>query len=172
MRAPASILLSLALLGGPAAQARPALTRAGQGRINLDVVGAEARDVLRLLAEVGGVNLVLGDEVAGRVTLRLRRVPWRSALQVILRVRGLEAEWRGGILRVGSRERFARERALRLGERERCLREAPLRTWTLRPSYASAASLAQALRQTLTPRGSITVDERTGTLVVRDVRCD
>lgn len=136
------------------------------------MVGADLRDVVRLLAEVGKVNLVLGDEVAGRVTVRLRAVPWRRALETLLQVRGLEAVWQGNILRVAAREALAREREWRLSARDRCLRDAPLRSWLVRPSHASAASIAAALRPTLSPRGSVGVDERTNTVIVRDVRCE
>ena len=154
-----------------------ALPRAGEarprrdGRINLDVVAGDLRNIVRLLAEVGGVNVVLGDEVTGKVTVKLRGVRWDKALGMILGTKGLELEREGSILRIASRATLASERSQELGARVRCLREAPLRTWIVRPSHARAEALAPQLRLVLTPRGSVTVDQRTNTLIVRDVVC-
>jgi len=147
-------------------------------RVNLDVVGGDLRNVVRLLAEVGGVNLVIDDEVSGRVTVRLRGVRWDQALHAILKSKGCAAAFEGtddprttAILRVARRETFAAERSAQLDERERCLRGAPLRTWTVRPSHARASELAAQLRLFLTPRGSVSVDARTNTVIIRDVVC-
>lgn len=51
-------------------------TRFRGATVDLDVTGADIRDVFRLLADVGKVNLVVDDQVAGKVTMKLRRVPW------------------------------------------------------------------------------------------------
>jgi len=103
--------------------------RAPARRIDLDVVGADVRDVLRLLADVRGINLVIGDDVTGRVTIKLRRVRWEHALDVILRTRGLEAErLPGNILRVAPRQTLAAERAALVTDYQRCLAAAPLQT--------------------------------------------
>ena len=141
------------------------------GRISLDVVGADLKNVVRLLAEVGGANVVFDDAVGGKVTVKLRGVRWDQALGMILRSKGLELEREGSILRVASRGTLAAERGQRLDARERCLREGPLRSWIIRPSHARAEAIAPQLRLVLTPRGSVTVDQRTNTLIVRDVVC-
>ena len=133
---------------------------------------ADLRNVLRLFAEVGGINIVYGDEVGGQVTLRLRRVPWDDALRAILQARGLGMEWDGTILRVASHETLARERAAQIGERRTCEETAPLRTRIVRLSYARAADVAEHVRARLTPRGRVEIDERTNALIVRDVDCD
>ena len=133
---------------------------------------ADIRNVLRLFGEVGGVNIVYGDEVGGQVTLRLRGVPWDDALRAILEAKGLGMEWDGAILRVASRETLARERAARIADRQTCEETAPLRTRIVRLSYARAADVAAHVRARLTPRGSVEVDERTNSLIVRDVDCD
>jgi type IV pilus assembly protein PilQ len=140
-------------------------------RIDLEVHRADVRHVLRLLADVGGVNLVVGDDVSGEVTLRLRRVTWTAALDAVLFAKGLEVEWRGGIAHVARAEVFAARRQREIDRRQQCLDTAPLRTRILRPSYARAAEMAPLVRATLTPRGTVHVDERTNTLVIRDVVC-
>lgn len=58
-------------------------------RIDLDVQDADIRNVLRLLAEVGGVNIVVNDQVKGKVTLRLKNVPWDQALDLLVSTYGL-----------------------------------------------------------------------------------
>ncbi|MFW5921192.1 MAG: type IV pilus secretin PilQ, partial [Polyangiales bacterium] len=64
-------------------------------RIDLSVHEADIRNVLRLFAEVGDVDIVYGDGVTGTVTLRLRGVPWDRALAAILRTKGLDMQWDG-----------------------------------------------------------------------------
>jgi type IV pilus assembly protein PilQ len=74
-------------------------------KIDLDVKGADIHDVLRLLADVGRVNIVVGDDVQGSVTLRMRQVPWDQALDVIVSVRGLFAERDGNVIIVSAKLR-------------------------------------------------------------------
>jgi type II secretory pathway component HofQ len=70
--------------------------------ISLDLVQADLLSVLRLIAEVGGINIVVGDDVSGRVTVRLVDVPWDQALAVIWRSQGLAAVPFGQIVLVTS----------------------------------------------------------------------
>ncbi len=78
-------------------------------RITLDVVRADIHDVLRILAEKGGLNVVVSDEVQGKVTLRLRNVPWRQVLDTVLSTNGLGHELRGNVLRVAPLKKLAEE---------------------------------------------------------------
>lgn len=68
--------------------------------VDLDLRGAEIRDAFRLLAEVGKVNIVVPGEVSGTITMRLRRVPWDQAMDVIARMRGLAYERDGNVILV------------------------------------------------------------------------
>ena len=149
----------------------PALA-ADRGKVDVDVVNADIRNVLRLFADVGHVNLVLGDDVSGMVTLRLRNVPWEAAMRATLSVRGLQMERSGNIVRVQAAEAFAKERAARLSAHEMCLATAPVETRIIRIDYADAEQVAALVRPTLTKRGSVSVDTRTNTIIVRDVRYD
>ena len=138
-------------------------------RISLDVSKADVHDVLRMLADVGRLNLVTSDDVQGTVTLKLRNVPWGEALDVVLSSRGLGMERQGNILRVAplkalQEEADARERLARAHEKL-----APLRTWMVPVSYARAAELLPHVKELLTPRGSVSVDARTNTLIITDV---
>jgi len=57
--------------------------------ISIELTNADIRDVLRLIAEVGNVNIIVGDDVKGRVTLKLTNVPWDQALDLVLQTMGL-----------------------------------------------------------------------------------
>ena len=74
-------------------------------KVDLDVKGADVHDVLRLIADVGRVNLVVADDVRGTITLRLRGVPWDQALDVVARAKGLAVERDGAVLMVGAAAR-------------------------------------------------------------------
>jgi hypothetical protein len=71
-------------------------------RVDLDLKSADLKDVFRLLADVGDVNIVVAEGVSGAITLRLRRVPWDQALDVIARAKGLGVERDGNVLLVGA----------------------------------------------------------------------
>lgn len=132
---------------------------------------ADIRNVLRLFAEVGDVNIVYGDEVFGTVSFRLRNARWDHALRAILHSKGLDMQWDGRILRVATFETLERERAARLADRETCEATAPLRTRILRLSHAQASAVAPIVRARLTARGRVEVDQRTNALIVTDVDC-
>ncbi len=76
------------------------VTRAPTRRISIAVQDASVTQVLRMLAEAAGTNLVVGDDVAGRVTVKLANVPWDRALLVLCESRGLYADWQGNVLHV------------------------------------------------------------------------
>lgn len=159
-------LCSLVVHG--AAEARTLTSR----RVDINLAGADVRNVLRLFAEIGNVNFVFDDQVSGTVTVTLRRVRWERALRAILRSKGLGMEREGNIFRIARAETLAKERAARLGAQRLCRDEGPLHTRLIRPSYARAEDLAPLLRAQLnSKRGTVEIYARTNTLVIRDVRC-
>jgi type II secretory pathway component HofQ len=141
------------------------------GTIDLDLVRADIRNVLRLFAEVSGMNFVYGEEIGGEVTIRLKGVPWERALQAILKIKGLEMVRQGNIVRVASAKKLAAEREAALKARQGCLRSSKPRTRLIRVSHARAEALAPLVRASLSGRGRVSVDARTNTLVVTDVEC-
>src|SRR5215475_4358339 len=72
--------------------------------VSLEVQGADVRDVLRLLADTGGINILIRGDVQGTVTTRLLDVPWEQALDAILQLTGLAQERRGNMILVGPAE--------------------------------------------------------------------
>jgi type IV pilus assembly protein PilQ len=142
---------------------------AGQ-RISLDFKDADIQNVLRVLADVSGLNIIATDDVKGKVTLHLTDVPWDQALDLVMRSNRLEMLQEGNVVRISTVNRLKEEReALRAAQdAERELE--PLRVRYVRVNYARADdSLIDKVKGVLTDRGSVTFDERTNTVIVRDI---
>lgn len=138
-------------------------------RIDLDFKDADIHNILRLLAEVGGVNIVTSDDVSGTVTIRMRDVPWDQALDVILQAKGLGADQKGNLIRVAPMEVLEKERELAIQRKKQQLDLAPLETRLVPVSYATAEDVQPRVQEVLSPRGHVSFDERTNVLIVRDV---
>ncbi|HEX5030995.1 MAG TPA: secretin N-terminal domain-containing protein [Candidatus Eisenbacteria bacterium] len=138
-------------------------------RISIDVQGAEVETVLRSLAEFSGRNIVASKEVKGTVTLRLRNVPWRQALDILLRTQALGMVDNGNNIVVSNLETLRKEE-LERRTAERAQEELlPLYTRIIPVSYANADEMSKAVEKTLTKRGHIEVDKRTNALLVTDI---
>jgi len=137
--------------------------------ISIDVKDADVHNVLRLLADVGQINLVVSDSVSGRVTLKLKNVPWHQALDVVLKARGLGQERNGNVIQVDTLEAFAHRAELEAKMRASEVALAPLITVLIPLSYARAAEIQPLVASRLSARGSVAIDVRTNTLIVTDV---
>jgi len=138
-------------------------------RISIDVQGAEVETVLRSLAEFSGKNIVASKEVKGTVTLRLRNVPWRAALDILLRTQALGMVDRGNSIVISNLETLRKEE-LERRTAERAQEELlPLYTRIIPVSYANADEMSKSVEKTLTKRGHIEVDKRTNALLVTDI---
>jgi type IV pilus assembly protein PilQ len=142
-------------------------------RLTLNFQDIETRAVLQLLAETSGQNIVVSDSVQGNVTLRLQNVPWDQALDIVLRTKGLDKRQEGNVIYVApSAELAAREKQLL--ESQKALTElSPVRTEYLQVNYAKASDLAALIKSQgktslLSERGSISIDDRTNTLLLQD----
>jgi type IV pilus assembly protein PilQ len=151
------------------AQSVGTLGRYNGRRIDLDLKDADIHNILRLLADVGHVNVVTADDVSGNVTIRMRNVPWDEALDVVLQAKGLGMVRAGNLIRVAPMSQLNKERELRLAQLKQELELSPLETRLIPVSYATADELKDRAKDLLSPRGSIAVDERTNTLITRDV---
>ncbi|HKO95207.1 MAG TPA: type IV pilus secretin PilQ, partial [Polyangiaceae bacterium] len=138
-------------------------------RIDLDLKDADVHNVLRLLADVGQVNIVTADNVGGSVTIRMRNVPWDQALDVVLQSKGLGMVRGGNIIRVAPLPQLEKEREMAIARRRQELQLAPIETRLIPVSYASAEEIQSRAREVLSGRGSIAVDARTNVLIARDV---
>lgn len=138
-------------------------------RIDLDLKDADIHNVLRLISDVGRVNIVTADNVTGTVTIRVRNVPWDQALDTVLQAKGLGLVRQGNMIRVALLSDLNKERELAVARAKSELQLAPLETRLIPVSYAEAADMLERTKDLLSPRGSIAYDERTNVLIARDV---
>ena len=125
--------------------------------------------MLGQLADFGHINLVVPGDIAGKVTLTLRNVPWFQALEAVARSHGLGLQRRGNILFVDKLERLAAYDETQVRIQEAQTAAAPLVTRIFRLSYARAEDLVPLVKTLLSSRGSVVVDRRTNVLIVTDV---
>ncbi|WP_437935196.1 type IV pilus secretin PilQ [Sorangium sp. So ce341] len=138
-------------------------------RIDLDLKDADIHNVLRLISDVGRVNIVTADNVSGTVTIRMRNVPWDQALETVLQAKGLGVVRQGNMIRVAPIADLNKERELAIARRKSELQLAPIETRLIPINYADAKDLQDRAKDMLSPRGSLAVDERTNVLIARDV---
>jgi type IV pilus assembly protein PilQ len=138
-------------------------------RIDLDFKGADIHNILRLLADVGQVNVIVADDVRGEVTIKMRDVPWDQALDVVLRSKGLGSVREGNLLRVAPLALLEKELEAEIARQKQIADVLPIETRLIGVSYADAAQLLDKIRDLLSPRGKVSQDHRTNTLIVSDV---
>ena len=142
--------------------------------ISLDFQDVPVRQVLQIIAQVNGFNLVTTDTVNGNITISLSDVPWDQALNVILKIKGLDKRFEGNILLIAPAEELLAQETQQLQSKAQVAELAPLVSSSIQINYAKAADMATILSSAegsiLSPRGSVTVDERTNTLLVRDTQ--
>jgi len=142
-------------------------------RLTLNFQDIETRAVLQLLADISALNVVVSDTVQGNVTLRLQNVPWDQALDIILRTKGLDMRTYDNVIIVAPAEEIAARERQELAAREELRQLAPLRFEFIQVNYAKASDLAELIQSgggnaLISERGSVTLDERTNTLLVQD----
>ncbi|WP_428848482.1 type IV pilus secretin PilQ [Shewanella kaireitica] len=140
--------------------------------LSLNFQNMAVRTVLQIIADYNNFNLVVSDTVEGDITLRLDDVPWDQALDLILQTKGLDKRIEGNILMIAPSEEIAIRESQELKNRQEVKELAPLYSEYLQINYAKAADIAILLKgedsSLLSNRGSVAVDERTNTLLVKD----
>ncbi|MFA3791809.1 type IV pilus secretin PilQ [Aliiglaciecola sp. SL4] len=140
--------------------------------ISLDFQDVPVRQVLQIIAQVNGFNLVTTDTVSGNVTISLSGVPWDQALEMILKIKGLDKRLEGNILLIAPSEELTARETQQLQSKQQVADLAPLSAVNIQINYAKAQEMAAILKSTdasiLSPRGSVTIDERTNTVLLRD----
>jgi len=137
-------------------------------RIDLDFKDADIHNILRLLSDVGNVNVVTSDKVKGRVTIRMKNVPWDQALDVILRAKDLGQVREGNLIRVAPAVDLEKEREAEIARQKQLMLLKPLETRLIPISYATASKVLTKLKYAMSPRGKLTFDERTNMIIARD----
>ncbi len=149
--------ITSAAVAAPTVVATPAVAPAPQpaadDMVEIGYIEADIQNVLRTLAAKAGVNLILGDEVTGKVTVNLKGISYEGAMQLIAESKGYAYVKDKSVVKIKSRESLEVEAA-------------ELRVFTL--SYAKADDVRKTLSPILTKQGKIQVDARSNMLVLSD----
>lgn len=155
-------------------------------RLTLKFQDIEIRPLLQLLADFTGNNIVVSDSVQGRMSLRLENVPWDQAMDLILSTKGLSQRKNGNVIFIAPTAEIAAREKVELEAQRQTQELAPLVSEFMQVNYAKASDIALLLRPVgaaataatpgaivrptgfLSPRGTITVDDRTNTLLIND----
>ncbi len=141
-------------------------------RITLNFQDIDTRAVLQLLADASGQNIVVSDTVRGSVTLRLQNVPWDQALDIVLKTKGLGKRQEGNVIIVEPADELAASEKAELAANKDVQELEPVQSEFLQVNYAKAADLAALIKSRtgsmLSPRGTVSVDARTNTLLLQD----
>ena len=150
-------------------------------RLSLNFQDIPVRAVLQLIADFTSLNVVVSDSVDGNLTLRLKNVPWDQALDIILKAKGLSKRESGNVMLIAPSEEIAAQEKIDLEARQSITELAPIRTAFFTINFAKVSELAalfsggntgsdegSASTGILSPRGSVIIDERTNTLIVKD----
>jgi len=154
-------------------------------RLSLNFQDIPVRAVLQLIADFTGLNIVVSDSVDGNLTLRLKNVPWDQALDIILKAKGLSKRESGNVVLVAPSEEIAAQEKIDLEAAQAVTELAPLRSTFFTINFAKVTELEPLFQSSagggdsegagasgggslLSPRGSVIIDERTNTLIVKD----
>lgn len=144
-------------------------------RISLNFQDIEVRAVLQLIADFTELNLVASDTVSGRITLRLKNVPWDQALELVLKTKGLDRRQIGNVLMVAPAAEIAERERQEIEANKQIAELAPLRSEFIRIRYANAADIVGLFDagsedggSLISSRGSVIVEQRTNSLIVTE----
>jgi type IV pilus assembly protein PilQ len=143
-------------------------------RLTLNFQDIDVRSVLQLLADTSGQNIVVSDSVTGNLTLRLQNVPWDQALDIVLRTKGLDKRRQDNVIIIGPTEELASREKAELAAHKEVQELSPTHTEFMQVNYAKVVDLAKLIKAAnakdsmLSPRGTLSIDERTNTLLVQD----
>jgi type IV pilus assembly protein PilQ len=137
-------------------------------RISLDFQQADISNVLRLIAEVSGFNVVVGEGVKSKVTMKLVSVPWDQALDMILKMNGLGKIRQSNILWIDSLANIAKQQNEEAQALDAKVRAEALVERVFYVRNLQAQELMTSLRQFISPRGFMQQSQGSNALVVRD----
>ncbi len=151
--------------------AATAPTKKAVARVSLDFQNADIVPIFRLLADVSGYNIVVDPKVKGKITMKLVNVPWDQALDLILKTHNLDKVIEGNVIRIAPAEKIQKEREMQAKLKAAQQKAEPLITKVFKISYADVNKVKSSIESAklLSKRGNISVDERTGSLIVKDI---
>lgn len=139
-------------------------------KVTLEFKDADIKNIFRVIAEVSGYNMIIDNAVSGKVTLRLINVPWDQALDLILETNNLGMTKVGNVIRVQPMAVIKRDEADKLASMQAKEKQEDLVTKLVQVSYAKASDIAGRIKSIMSPRGSSDVDERTNTIILKDIQ--
>ena len=141
-------------------------------RLSLNLQNVDVRALLQVIADFTNLNIVTSDTVQGKLTLRLKDVPWDQALDIIMQSRGLDMRKNGNVVMIAPREELATKEKLTLESKQQIAEIEPLRTETFTLNYQTAEKIRDMLtdekQSVLSKRGSALADIRSNKLFVMD----
>ncbi len=152
----------------PASSAAPAPKYSGEP-ISVNLKDVDLRDFFRLIHEISGLNVVVDPSVKGSLTIVLDDVPWDQALDIVLKNNDLDKQLDGNVLRIATKETLRKEAEENRDLAKAQAEAADVITTTRLLSYAKATSIAVTLKKFLSSRGDIIADDRSNTLIIRDI---
>ena len=138
-------------------------------KLSLDFKDADVKNILRLIAEVSNLNIIAGDDVGGKITMRLVDVPWDQALEIILQSRNLGMTRVGNVVRIAPIDTLKKEIQSELEAKRSKERLEDLVLELVPINYAAAKEILPQVKSVLSERGDVKMDERTNTLIVKDI---
>ncbi len=149
--------------------------------LSMEFENVPVRTVLDVLARFTNMNIVASDAVQGEMTLRVINVPWDQVLDIILKSKNLDKRENGNVIIVAPADDLAAQEAKALEAKQKVTTLAPLRTEYIRLNYAKAENVFTLISEAknsggsntqntslLSERGSVSMDGRTNTLIVKD----
>ncbi|MBN2338348.1 MAG: type IV pilus secretin PilQ [Acidobacteria bacterium] len=137
--------------------------------LTLDLVNVPLVDFFRLMADEGGINIVLDPAVKGTLSMKVVKMPWDQIFEAALRNNGLDKQIEGTMVRVARKSTLQDEARQEESLKKANLLAADLQTRIKRLNYAKAKDLIDAVSDQKTVRGTVVVDERTNSLILTDI---
>ncbi|MCX5868484.1 MAG: type IV pilus secretin PilQ [Proteobacteria bacterium] len=138
-------------------------------KMDIEFREGEIIDALRVIADVAKLNIVAGEDVKGRVTLKLVNVPWDQALDLILKSNMLGMERVGNVIRIAPAEKLRNEMQEMMKAEKTKEEIEPLITKIIPVNYGPADGYSGQIKGLLSTRGTVDVDRRTNVLIVKDI---
>ena len=151
-------------------QAAPRAAQKFSGEpISVNLKDVDLHDFFRLIHEISGLNVVVDPSVKGTLTIVLDDVPWDQALDIVLRNNDLDKQLDGNVLRIATKATLRKEAEENRDLAKAQAEAADVVTTTRVLSYAKATAMATTLKKFLSSRGDIISDDRSNTLIIRDI---
>ena len=139
-------------------------------KVTLEFKDADIKNIFRIIAEISGYNMIIDSAVVGKVTIRLVNVPWDQALDLLLETNNLGMKKVGNVIRVLPAAVVKKEEEEKLASKKAMEKLEDMVTKLIPVSYATASDISSKLKGVMTDRGTTLVDERTNTIILKDIQ--